>query len=29
MNFNIENIWKEMEEIGRSKQAAHNLFEVF
>lgn len=29
MNFNIENIWKEMEELGRSKQAAQNLFEVF
>lgn len=26
MNFDIENIWKEMEEIGRSKKAADGLF---
>ena len=29
MNFDIENIWKEMEEIGRSKKAAHELFQAF
>jgi hypothetical protein len=29
MNLNIENIWKEMEEIKRSKNAAHELFSAF
>jgi len=29
LNFNIENIWKEMEEIGRAKQAAQELFSEF
>jgi len=29
LNFSIENIWKEMEEMGRSKKAAHVLFEEF
>ena len=29
MNLNIEQIWKEMEEIGRSKKAAHQLFTAF
>ena len=26
MNLDIEQVWKEMEEIGRSKKAAHELF---
>ena len=29
LNFSIENVWKEMEEINRSKQAAQDLFKVF
>ena len=29
MNLNIEEIWKEMEEIKRSKNAAHDLFSAF
>jgi len=29
MNLNIEQIWKEMEEIKRSKNAAHQLFNAF
>lgn len=29
MNLDIEQIWKEMEEIGRSKQAAQDLFQKF
>jgi len=29
MNLNIEEIWKEMEEIKRSKNAAHDLFNAF
>lgn len=29
LNFSIENIWKEMEEINRSKKAAQELFKVF
>lgn len=29
MNLNIEDIWKEMEEIKRSKNAAHDLFNAF
>ena len=29
MKLNIENIWKEMEEIKRSKNAAHELFSAF
>jgi len=29
MNLDIEQVWKEMEEIGRSKKAAHELFQAF
>ena len=29
MNLNIEHIWKEMEEIKRSKNAAHQLYNAF
>ena len=29
MNLDIENIWKEMEEIGRSKKAAQQLYQAF
>ena len=29
MNMSIEMVWKEMEELNRSKQAAHHLFEEF
>ncbi len=29
MNLNIEDIWKEMEDIKRSKNAAHDLFNAF
>lgn len=29
LNFSIENIWKEMEEIGRAKRSAQQLFSAF
>ena len=29
MNLNIEHIWKEMEDIKRSKNAAHQLYNAF
>ena len=29
LNFSIEDVWKEMVEIERSKKAAQNLFRVF
>lgn len=29
MNMDIETVWKEMEEIGRSKKAANTLFTAF
>lgn len=29
MNLEIENVWKEMQEIGRSRKAANELFQAF
>jgi hypothetical protein len=29
LNFSIEEVWKQMEEIERSKKAAHELFTGF